>query len=149
MLLFLCSYEDSGLNRRDLVTYDYKPHETSNGVFYGVDVFATNDNGRNVGLDTAVIVTHVWYKGQYFAPDSIPQNLEVIFFENQYCGPSLELISCPNYVLVGENFDAYYRVTHVVSERTVSFDIGDNVDFVNAVVSSGSFNYDTSNHIVY
>lgn len=153
-LIAICSYEDSGLNRRDLVTYDYKPHETSNGVFYGVDIFATNDNGRNVGLDTAGIVTHVWYKGQYFAASSIPQNPGKLYlgshiFENQYCGSSLELINCPNYVVVGQNFDVYYRVTHVVSERTVSFDIGDNVDFVNAVVSSGSFNYDSSNHIVY
>lgn len=153
-LIAICSYEDSGLNRRDLVTYDYKPHETANGVFYGVDVFATNDNGRNVGLDTAAIVTHVWYKGQYFAPSVIPQNpgklyLGTHIFENQYCGSSLELINCPNYVVVEQNFDAYYRVTHVASERTVSFDIGDNVDFVNAAISSGSYNYDSANHIVY
>ena len=48
-LIQICSYDESGLNRRNLMTYDYKVHDTVNGQYYGVDVYATNDNGRNVG----------------------------------------------------------------------------------------------------
>jgi len=51
----MCSYESSGYHRKNLMTYDYNVKETSQGVFYGIDVYATNDN----------VATLVW----------IPQNM--------------------------------------------------------------------------
>lgn len=135
------------------MTYDYKPHETLNGVFWGVDAFATNDNGRNVGLNTAGIVTHVWFKGQYFPPSSILQNPGKLYlgnhiFESQYFGKCLQVLNCPRYVIVEKNFDVSYRVKNLISDRTIVFRIGNDADFVNAAMSSGSFTYDSPNHAV-
>ena len=153
-IINICSYEDSGENRRDLITYDYKVHETKNGLYKGVDVYATNDNGRNVGLNTAKIVTHFYYNGKYYAPSVIPQNPGKLFvathiFENQPVGNAIELIEGINYAAVGAQASAHYKIKHITSEKTVIFDLGNDVDFLKASVSHGSYSYNSQNHALY
>ena len=150
-IIVICSYDYSGLNRRDVITYDYKVKETVDGVFYGVDVFATNDNGLNVGLDTAGIVTHVIFKGQYFPPSAIPENpgknyLGTHIFESQYFGNSIELVEGHSSVLIGNSLSLHYRIKHISSDRTVVFDLGENADFISASPSVGSYSYDANRH---
>jgi hypothetical protein len=153
-IIIICSYEDSGYNRRNIMTYDYKAHDTENGVFYGVDVFATNDNGRNVGLNTANIVTHFFFEGKYYAPSSIPQNPGKLFvgshiFENQKLGSVINLHNIEKVCLVGEEMHVYYRVKYLVSARTAVFNLGEDVDFITAVTSHGTYNYNSQEHTLY
>ena len=96
-IIQICSYDDSGLNRRNLFTYDYKIHDTPNGLFYGADVYVTNDNGHNVGLDTSRIVTHFYYNGNYYPAYAVPENPGKLYvgthiFENTATGNMIELI---------------------------------------------------------
>lgn len=153
-IVLMCSYESSGYHRKNLMTYDYNVKETSQGVFYGIDVYATNDNGRNVGLDTSKYVTHFFYKGQYYPPSVIPQNPSKMYvathiFESQYFGNSIELIECTRSVLIGEGMSAHFKIKHLFSEKTVVFNLGNEADFVTASVSHGSFTYDSQNHLLY
>ncbi len=84
----ICSYEDSGTNRRNLYSYDYKLQDTDNGKKYGVNVYVTNDNGHNVGLDTSEFVNYFYFNKDYYPPSAIPENPDKLYvgdyiFENQ------------------------------------------------------------------
>lgn len=153
-IIIVCSYDPSGENRRDLITYDYKPHSTANGNYYGVDVYATNDNGHNVGLKTSRIVTHFYYKGKYYSPSVIPENPGKLYvathiFENQPLGNNINLISGDKSVLVNKEMKVEYKIVHITTEKTITFDLGSDVDFVGASVSHGSYNYNAQEHILY
>ena len=105
----ICSYEDSGLNRRNLYSYDYKVHDTPNGQKYGVDVYVTNDNGHNVGLNTSEIVTYCYFNGDFYPASEIPQNPDRLcignyIFENQSANRVFELFTNLNKVLVNSNY---------------------------------------------
>lgn len=153
-IINICSYDDSGLNRRNLYTYDYNAHETENGVYSGVDVFVTNDNGHNVGLDTSDIVTHFYYKGTYYPASSVPENPGKIYvgthiFENQYVGKALELVEGQQGTVVGNEISLHYRVSHIFTQRNVIFDFHENVDLVSVSTSAGSYYYDSNNHLLH
>ena len=153
-IISLCSHDYSGLNRRNLYVYDYKAKETADGVFYGADVYVTNDNGRNVGLNTAGIVTHFFYKGQYFPASSVPQMPGKIYagthiFESQYFGDSIELLVGKRSVLLGDESTLYYRIKYLSTAKRIVFSFGENVDFVSGIKSHGSFSYDSAQHKLY
>lgn len=153
-LIIACSYDDSGLNRRNLMTYDYKVHDTANGQYYGVDVYATNDNGHNVGLDTSKIVTHFYYKGQYYPPSSVPENPNKLYvathiFENRPAGNVINFLNGDKSVLVDEEMTVEYRIQNVNSEKTVIFNLGNDVEFVGATVNHGSYTYNSQEHALY
>ena len=150
-IINICSYETSGENRRDLISYDYKTHETANGLYKGVDVYATNDNGHNVGRNTAGIVTHFYYNGQYYPPSVIPQNPGKLYvathiFQNQAVGNAIELIEGITYSAVAKESSVHYKIKHISNENTVVFDFGENVEFIKADVSHGSYNWDNQQH---
>jgi hypothetical protein len=84
----ISSYEDSGTNRRNLYSYDYKLQDTDNGKKYGVNIYVTNDNGYNVGLNTSEIVNYFYFNNEYYPPSVIPENPGLLYagdyiFENQ------------------------------------------------------------------
>ena len=84
----ICSYEKSGTNRRNLYSYDYKLQDTDDGKKFGVNVYVTNDNGHNVGLNTSEIVTYFYFNNEYYPPSEIPENPDKLpagayIFENQ------------------------------------------------------------------
>ena len=153
-IIIICSYESSGYHRKSIMTYDYKTHDTENGVFYGVDVFATNDNGRNVGRSTANYITHFYFKGQYYPPSVIPQNPGKMFagshiFETQRLSPVISLLNIDRNALVGDEVQIYYRVKHLVSGRTMVFNFNDDTEFVNAVTSHGTYSYNSQQKTLY
>lgn len=91
----ISSHEDSGTNRRNLYTYDYKLQDTDDGERYGVSVYVTNDNGQDVGLDTSDIVTYFYFNDDYYPPSEIPENPDKMhagdyIFENQTADPAAE-----------------------------------------------------------
>ncbi|MBE6504506.1 MAG: Ig-like domain repeat protein [Methanobrevibacter millerae] len=153
-IISLCSHDYSGLNRRNLYIYDYKAKETADGVFYGADVYVTNDNGRNVGLNTAGIVTHFFFKGQYFPASSVPQMPGKIYagthiFDSQFFGDSIELLVGKSSVLFGDESTLYYRIKYLSTAKRIVFSFGENVDFVSGIKSHGSFSYDSAQHKLY
>ena len=153
-IIQICSYDDSGLNRRNLYTYDYKVHDTPNGLFYGADVYVTNDNGHNVGLDTSRIVTHFYYKGNYYPASSVPENPGKLYvgthiFENTATGNMIELIDGPSNALINAEDSVSYRIKLLTTEHTVEFDLGSDVDLVGAYPSQGSYIYDGQQHKLY
>ena len=84
----ICSYENSGTNRRNVYSYDYKLQDTDNGQKYGVNVYVTNDNGHNVGLNTSEIVNYFYFNKDFYPPSAIPENPDKLnvgdyIFENQ------------------------------------------------------------------
>ena len=84
----ISSYEKSGTNRRNLYSYDYTLHDTDDGKKYGVDVYVTNDNGHNVGLNTSEIVNYFIFNNESYPPSEIPENPDKLYagnyiFENQ------------------------------------------------------------------
>ncbi len=84
----ICSYEESGTNRRNLYSYDYKLQDTDDGKKYGVNVYVTNDNGHNIGLNTSDCVNYFYFNNDFYPPSEIPENpgkLHVgdYIFENQ------------------------------------------------------------------
>ena len=153
-LIQICSYDDSGLNRRNLYTYDYKIHDTPNGLFYGADVYVTNDNGHNVGLDTSRIVTHFYYKGNYYPASSVPQNPGKMYvgthlFQNRPAGNMIELVDGVINAVAGDENTVKYRIKLLTTEHTVEFDFDSDVDFVRASPTHGSYNYDAQQHKLY
>ena len=153
-IIIICSYESSGYHRKSIMTYDYKSHDTENGVYYGVDVFATNDNGRNVGRSTANYITHFYFKGQYYPPSTIPQNPGKMFvgshiFENQRLSPVIQVIRSDKTALIGDEIQIYYRVKHLVSGRTMVFNLNEDTEFVTAVTSHGTYSYNQQQKTLY
>ena len=153
-IIIMCSYESSGYHRKNLMTYDYKVHESEIGVSYGIDIFATNDNGRNVGRSTGNMVTHFYYNGQYHSPNEIPQNPGKVFvathiFKTTEFKNVIQLISRPYNLVVGVQESIYYRINFIHAARTILFDLGDNVEFISAVTSHGSYKFNPQNHVLY
>ncbi len=84
----ICSYEDSGTNRRNLYSYDYKLQNTNHGQKYGVNVYVSNDNGHNVGLNTSEFVNYFYFNNNYYPPSVIPETPDKLYvgdyiFENR------------------------------------------------------------------
>ena len=101
----ICSYEDSGWNRRNVYSYDYKVHDVDDKQKYGVDVYVTNDNGYNVGLNTSEIVNYCYFNDDLYPESEIPQNPDKLCianytFENQSASPVFEFVRGLNNALV-------------------------------------------------
>ena len=153
-IIEICSYENTGWNRRNLYTYDYKAFDTANGQKYGVDIYVTDDNGINVGLNTSKIVTYCYFNDVLYPLSSIPQypdklHITTYIFENQSIDSVFEVVNSPKNVLVNSNALMHYRINNIVDERTVEFDLDENVEFINALVSQGSYSYDSTLHKLF
>ena len=154
-IIDICSYEDTGFNRRNLYSYDYKAHDTSKGQKYGVDIYVTNDNGHNVGLNTSKIVTYCYFNDARYSQAEIPQNPDKLYitthiFENQPVNSTFEVVRSPNIAYIDRYTPIYFKINNIVDERTVVFDLdGENVEFINAVVFQGNYSIDSTQHKLY
>ena len=154
-LIEICSYENSGTNRRNLYIYDYKPHNTGNGQKYGVDIYVTNDNGHNVGLNTSKIVTHCYFNDARYHQSEIPENPERLYiathiFEKQTINSIFEVIQSPNIIYINRYYPVSVKINNIVDERTAVFDFdGENLEFINAVVFQGNYTYDSTQNKLY
>lgn len=109
----ICSYEDSGWNRRNIYSYDCNGSDFSIGQKYDVDVYVTNDNGYNVGLNTSEIVTYCYFNDDYYPESSIPQNPDKLCianysFENQSIDSAFEFLSNIKNTLINNTSPAEY-----------------------------------------
>ena len=150
----ICSYENTGWNRRNVHIYDYNVYETLEGQKYGVDVYISDDNGLNVGLNTSEIVTYVYFNDEYYPASDIPQNPDNLYlgtyiFENQTIDSVFEVVYSPDIVLVNTETPMLYKINNIHDEETIAFELDDNVEYVDADVSEGDCNYDPAQHILY
>lgn len=153
-IIEICSYENTGWNRQNLYSYDYKLHDTPNGQKYGVDIYATNDNGLNVGLNTSKIVTYVYYNDEFHPASTIPQNPNKLYlgthiFENQSANSVFEVMNSLRNVLVNTETSVHYRINNVDDEMTAVFILDDDVEFTGAEVSQGDYHYDPNQNMLY
>jgi hypothetical protein len=154
-MIEICSYENTGWNRRNLYTYDYKAYDAGNGQKYGVDIYVTDDNGINVGLNTSEIVTYFYFNDVKYPISLIPQNPDKLhvttyIFENQTVDSVFEVISSPKNVLVNSNSVIHYKINNLDNyDKTVVFDLDDNLEFVNALVSQGNYHYDSTQNKLF
>ncbi len=153
-LIEICSYENSGWNRRNLYTYDYKVHDTADGQKYGVDIYVTNDNGINAGLNTSQIVTRCYFNGVLYPLSVIPQypdklHIATYIFENKSVNSVFEVVSSPKNVLVNSNSIIHYRINNIADGNTLVFNLDDNVEFINAMVTQGNYYYNSTENAVY
>lgn len=151
----ICSYDNSGWNRRNLYSYDYKAHEVLNGQKYGLDIYVINDNGHNVGLNTSKIVTYCYFNDKKYSQTEIPQNpdkmhIGTYIFENQSIGSVFEVVDSPKNVLVNTESSICYRINNINDERMVVFDFDENVEFIGVEdVSQGDYSYNSGLHILF
>ncbi|MER2014359.1 MAG: hypothetical protein ABS871_06950 [Methanobrevibacter sp.] len=153
-IIEICSYENTGWNRRNLHSYDYKLHDTPDGQKYGVDIYATNDNGLNVGLNTSKIVSYVYYNDEFHPASTIPQNPNKLYlgthiFKNQPADSVFEVMNSSRSVLVNTETSVHYRINNVDDEMTAVFVLDDDVEFTGAEVSQGDYHYDSSQNMLY
>lgn len=150
----ICFYDDSGWNKRNFYSYYIRPHEVANSRFWGVDTFASNDNGQGAGLNVSHIVTHFYYNGAYYPPSAIPELPDKLYagtyiFENQKIDGILCLTGKAENALVGKDLTINYKVYNIDEPCTVAFNLGDNIDFIDADISFGICVFDRSSHTLY
>ncbi|WP_407416503.1 Ig-like domain repeat protein [Methanobrevibacter sp.] len=147
-------YTDSyGVNRRNLMTYHWKLTKSTNGLAYGVDCYASNDNGAGVGRSTAYMSDNVYFFGYYISRGSIPTTPNKIGIGTHIFDNSIEvfnLLEPVSTTLVGEDICLRYQVNYIPrTSPIVQFAIPDGFEFKNAMISKGSYRYDPANIVVW
>lgn len=147
-------YTDSyGVNRRNLMTYHWKLSETSNGLSYSVDVYASNDNGAGVGRSTSSLADNIYYFNNYISRSSLPVTpgklgLGTHVFSNSAI-EVFKLLSPLKSYMVGEKVELNYQVNYISkSSPVVRFAIPEGFDFNTATLSKGTFTYDAAPRVV-
>ena len=148
-------YTDSfGVNRRDLITYDWKLTTSSNGLCCVVDTYASNDNGAGVGRSTGGLADNINYLDRnYISRDSLPgtpgkMGLGTYVFDNTNI-EIFKLLSPVSTAIVGENIEVKFQVNYISkSSPTVRFAIPEGFDFNSASASKGSYKYDAGSKVV-
>ena len=141
-------YTDSyGVNRRNLMTYDWKLTTSSNGISCSVDTYASNDNGAGVGRSTGGLADNINYLDKnYISRDSLPGTpgkigLGTYMFDNANF-EVFKLLSPISTAIVGENIEIKYQVNYFKkSSPAVRFAIPEGFDYNGATVSKGSCTY--------
>ncbi len=150
----ICFYDDTGWNKRNFYSYYIKPHDVGNSLYWGADTFAANDNGHGAGLNISHIVTYFYYDSVYYPPSQIPELPEKMYvgthiFKNQKIDRTFELADNVKNALVGKDTDIHYRIYDIDSSNTLAFSLDENLEFIDAELSCGSYDYDTNNHTLY
>ena len=153
-ILKICYYDNSGWSKRNLYTYHIKPHEFENSMYWGVDTFASNDNGHGAGLNISNIVTYFYYNDEFFDKSIIPELPDKIYagthiFKNQKIDKVFELADDVKNVLVEEDTVIHYKIYNINSSETIAFSLDENLEFVDANISYGNYSYDENNRTVY
>ena len=147
-------YTDSyGVNRRNLMTYHWKLSETSNGLSYSVDVYASNDNGAGVGRSTSSLADNIYFFNNYISRSSLPATpgkvgLGTHVFSNSAI-QIFNLLSPVRSYVAGESFDLKYQVNYIAkSNPVIRFSIPEGIDFNTVSLSKGTFTYDAAPRVV-
>ena len=54
-----------------------------------------------------------------------------------------------NFVAIGYEKELHYKVNYLMIERTIAFELGENIDFVSAKSTVDTYSYDSNQHILY
>lgn len=147
-------YTDSyGVNRRNIMTYHWKLSASSNGLSYGVDSYASNDDGRGVGRSTSNMADNVYYFSNFHSRNSLPLARDKVFLGTHVFENSREVFrlltpvsSCP----VGDSIELKYQVNYIAhSSPVVQFALPEGFDFNNASVSRGNYRLDSGRIVVW
>lgn len=147
-------YTDSyGVNRRNIMTYHWKLTASSNGLSYGVDSYASNDDGRGVGRSTSNMADNVYYFSNFHSRNSLPLARDKLFLGTHVFENSIEVFrlltpvsSCP----VGDSIELKYQVNYIAhSSPVVQFALPEGFDFNNASVSRGNYRLDSGRIVVW
>ena len=147
-------YTDSyGVNRRNVMTYNYKPVSSDTGVSFGVECYASNDNGAGVGRSTASLADNIYFYGKYFSRSSLPVTPNKIYMgTHAFAGTSIEIFKLLSPVatsLVGESVELKYQVNYVAhSSPVVRFAVPEGFEFNSATLSKGTYTYDVGPRVV-
>ena len=149
----ICSYENSGWNRRNLYIYDCRAHDTPEGEKYGADIYVTNDVGYNTGLNTTAIVTYFTYNGTFYNTSDIPKMPDKLYvatyiFKNQSKRSLLKAVEKPETVGVNTTAGITYIAYNFENESSVLFELGENIEFVVAEITGGSYYLNTTTNTV-
>lgn len=153
-IIEICSWDESGTDLRNQMVYHYKPQITSEGLFYGVDLYALNCNGINIGLNYSDCVVYFDYKGVRYNPPVIPEYPDKLYvdthiFKNKQINNVLELVKPINNSVVGKKIEVQYKVNYIIDECIIVFELDNDSEFVNAKVSTGSYYYNPKLHKLY
>ena len=147
-------YTDSyGVNRRNIMTYHWKLTASSDGLSYGGDSYASNDDGRGVGRSTSNMVDNVYYFSNFHSRNSLPLARDKLFLGTHVFENSIEVFrlltpvsSCP----VGDSIELKYQVNYIAhSSPVVQFALPEGFDFNNATVSRGNYRLDSGRIVVW
>ncbi len=147
-------YKDSyGVNRRNIMTYHWKLTKSSNGLSYGVDSYASNDDGSGVGRSTASLADDVYYFNNFHSKNSLPLARDKLFLGTYVFDNSIEvfkLLTPVSSCLVGDNIELKYHVNYIAhSSPIVQFALPEGFDFNNATVSKGNYRFDSNRIVVW
>ncbi len=147
-------YTDSyGVNRRNIMTYHWKLTKSPNSLAYGVDCYASNDNGAGVGRSTAYLSDDVYFFGNYISRGSIAATPNKIGLGTHVFDNSIDvfkLMEPINTALVGDDIYLRYQVNYIPkTSPIVQFAIPSGFEFKNAMISKGSYRYDPANVVVW
>ena len=147
-------YKDSyGVNRRNIMTYHWKLTKSSNGLSYGVDSYASNDDGSGVGRSTASLADDVYYFNNFHSKNSLPLARDKLFLGTYVFDNSIEvfkLLTPVSSCLVGDNIELKYQVNYIAhSSPIVQFALPEGFDFNNATVSKGNYRFDSNRIVVW
>ena len=149
----LTSLDNYGINRRDIVTYDYKLSLKDGKLVSTVDYYVSNDNGKAVGLSTGGLADNVHYFGKYIAWKDIPQTpgklLLGTYTFNNTSENVFELVEPVQTAIVGEDVVIKYKVNYIKGENPViQFNIPEGYAFDTAELSKGDYVYDSNTNIL-
>ena len=148
------TYSDAyGVNRRNVMTYNWKLTTSPNGLSYSVDSYASNDNGAGVGRSTASLSDNVYYFGQYYSRYSIPTTLGKLYLGTHSFDNTIEifnLLEPVSPVVVGENIVLRYRVNYIPhSSPIVQFAVPQGFDLNDVMISKGNYVFNSGRVIVW
>ena len=148
------TYTDNyGVNRRNVMTYNWKVMPSSTGLSFGVDAYASNDNGAGVGRSTASLADNVNFFGKYYSRNSLPVTPGKIYLGNHiFDRTSIEIFKVLNPIgaaVVGESIQVNYQVNYIANTNpVVRFAIPEGFDFNSATLSKGTYTYDAAPRVV-
>ena len=145
----LTSLDNYGVNRRDIITYDYKLSLKDGKLISTVDYYVSNDNGKAVGRSTAGLADNVHYFGNYISRYDIPQTPDKLLLGtytfNCILENVFELVEPVQTAVVGEEVVIKYKVNYIKGENPViQFNIPKGYAFDSAEQSKGDYVYDSN-----
>ena len=151
--IHITSSDPYGVNRRNIMTYHYNVAYSDNHIAPYVECFASNDNGRNVGLSTAGLVDNVYYFGNYHSRNTIPQTPGKLHLGTHTFSRTnkdvFKVINPTKTVLLGENIDLEYEFNYIyMHSPVVNFNIPSTFSINSVSLSKGFYTYDSNTRIL-